>query len=93
MSYFWNDRYSDGRKWGMFIALQQFVWQLADALNPISDFHFNINMCYITNTVICQCLFLYSFKKDVNRWVHVIPLLLLTTQQEIKMLDFENVKS
>ena len=91
MSLFWNDRYNDGRKWGMFISAQQFVWQLVDFFNPVSHFHFMMNLGYITNTFICMCLFIYSFKEGVNRWVHVIPMLLLTTQQEIKMLDLENV--
>tara|TARA_B110000285_G_scaffold215241_1_gene261413 strand:+ start:292 stop:498 length:207 start_codon:yes stop_codon:yes gene_type:complete len=37
-------------------------------------------------------LFLYSFKKGVNPKIQVIPMLLLTTQQEINLLDFENKK-
>jgi hypothetical protein len=52
-----------------------------------------INLGYITNTIICSALFAYSFKKGVSPKIHLIPMLLLTTQQEIRMLDFENTRS
>jgi hypothetical protein len=37
--------------------------------------------------------FAYSFKEGVNKKIHLIPMLLLTTQQEIKIMDFENTKN
>jgi hypothetical protein len=37
--------------------------------------------------------FAYSFKKGVSPKIHLIPMLLLTTQQEIKIMDFENMKN
>jgi hypothetical protein len=37
--------------------------------------------------------FAYSFKEGVSPKIHLIPMLLLTTQQEIKILDFENIRS
>jgi hypothetical protein len=52
-----------------------------------------INLGYITNTFICMAFFAYSFKEGVSPKVHLIPMLLITTQQEIRMLDFENTKS
>ena len=93
MSLFWNDRYKDGRKWGMITMFQQLFWQVIDLYYPISDFHNKINLVYMVNSFICMCFFFYSYKKNVNRWVHIIPMLLLTTQQEIRMLDFENTIS
>ena len=90
---FWNDRYNDGRKWGMVVCLQQFVWQIADLMNPINNLHFMMNVGYVSNTLICIALFMYSFKEGVNPKIHVIPMLLLTTQQEINLLDIENKRS
>ena len=52
-----------------------------------------INLGYITNTLICMGFFAYSFKEGVSPKIHLIPMLLLTTQQEIKILDFENTRS
>jgi hypothetical protein len=52
-----------------------------------------MNVGYMTNTLICLGFFFYSFKEGVNPKIHLIPMLLLTTQQEIRMLDFEDVRS
>ena len=75
------------------MCCQQFVWQMIDLLNPISHFHFMMNVGYISNTFICMAIFLYSFKDNVNPKVTIIPMLLLTTQQEIRLLDLENTRS
>ena len=37
--------------------------------------------------------FAYSFKEGVSPKVSIVPLLLLTTQQEIRLLDYENTRS
>ena len=89
---FWEDRYNDGRKWGMIMNFSQILWQIRDLIYPISHFHFMMNVGYISNSFICVALFLYSFKEGVNPKIQVIPMLLLTTQQEINLLDFENKK-
>ena len=52
-----------------------------------------MNVGYVSNTLICIAFFIYSFKEGVNPKIHVIPMLLLTTQQEINLLDFENKRA
>ena len=52
-----------------------------------------INLGYITNDFICMGFFAYSFKEGVSPKIHLIPMLLITTQQEIRMLDMENTES
>ena len=89
--FFWNERSVDARTWGIFISSQQFIWQINDFFNPLDVKHFYINLGYITNSLICFCSFAYSFRNSSIKY-HLIPILFITTQQEVRICDFENTR-
>lgn len=62
-----------------------------DFFNPLDDKHFYINLGYIINSLVCFASFKYSFKNNDVKF-HLIPMLLITSQQEIRMVDYENTE-
>ena len=48
-----------------------------------------MNIIWSVNSIILFLMFGYTFRKDTNKKLIVIPMFLLTIRQELRMIDFE----